>query len=213
MVDGIMVKGDDGNMVWKERPAEELERITRLVRSAVGYDEKRGDKVEVVSLRFVLDPDLADAGPAASLLLGLGKSDLLQLLQTGMYGVLGLLGLWLVLRPMVGRLTVNPTTTTLIQQADGTTMLIADGQDGNPAAGEASQLAGARLQALPAPYQSRAAGGQDVAALLEDESMVNLANVEGQLRASSIRRVAELVDKHPEESISIVRAWMHQEAT
>jgi flagellar M-ring protein FliF len=42
--------------------------------------------------------------------------------------------------------------------------------------------------------------------------MVNIANVEGQLRASSIRRVADLVEKHPDESLAIVRAWMHQEA-
>ena len=35
--------------------------------------------------------------------------------------------------------------------------------------------------------------------------MVQLANIEGQLRASSIRRLAELVDKHPDESLSIVR--------
>ena len=35
--------------------------------------------------------------------------------------------------------------------------------------------------------------------------MVRIANIEGQLRASSIRRLGELVDKHPEESLSIVR--------
>ena len=48
-------------------------------------------------------------------------------------------------------------------------------------------------------------------AALEDDSMVNIANVEGQLRASSIRRLSDLVEKHPEESLSIVRAWMQQE--
>jgi flagellar M-ring protein FliF len=50
-----------------------------------------------------------------------------------------------------------------------------------------------------------------VAGALEDESMVRLANIEGQLRASSIRRLGELIDKHPEESLSIVRSWMQQE--
>jgi flagellar M-ring protein FliF len=43
--------------------------------------------------------------------------------------------------------------------------------------------------------------------------MVNIANIEGQLRASSIRRLSELVDKHPEESLAIVRTWMQQEAS
>ena len=43
--------------------------------------------------------------------------------------------------------------------------------------------------------------------------MVNVGNIEGQLRASSMRKLGELVEKHPEESIAIVRTWMQQEAT
>ena len=45
-----------------------------------------------------------------------------------------------------------------------------------------------------------------------DEPMIDLANVEGQLRASSIRRIADIVEQHPEESLSIVRSWLQQEA-
>ena len=49
------------------------------------------------------------------------------------------------------------------------------------------------------------------AGALEDESMVQVANIEGQMRASSVRRLAELVEKHPDESLAIVRAWMQEE--
>jgi len=31
------------------------------------------------------------------------------------------------------------------------------------------------------------------------------------MRASSLRRITELVEKHPEETLSIVRGWMVQE--
>ena len=44
----------------------------------------------------------------------------------------------------------------------------------------------------------------------EDESMVNIGNVDGQMRASALRRLAELVERHPEESLTIVRAWMQE---
>jgi flagellar M-ring protein FliF len=47
--------------------------------------------------------------------------------------------------------------------------------------------------------------------MLSDESMVQMNNVEGQLRASSIRKLAEMVEKHPEESLSIMRGWMTAE--
>ena len=49
--------------------------------------------------------------------------------------------------------------------------------------------------------------------LLEDESMVNIAQIEGQMRASSLRRITELVEKHPDETLSIVRGWMVQEGS
>jgi flagellar M-ring protein FliF len=42
--------------------------------------------------------------------------------------------------------------------------------------------------------------------------MVNIAQIEGQMRASSLRRIGTLVEKHPEETLSIVRGWMVQES-
>jgi len=51
------------------------------------------------------------------------------------------------------------------------------------------------------------------AGLLQDESMVSIAQIEGQLRASSIRRVSDLADKHPDETLSILRGWMAQESS
>jgi flagellar M-ring protein FliF len=64
--------------------------------------------------------------------------------------------------------------------------------------------------ALSAPAAQAIAAGASPA-LIEDESMVNIAQIEGQMRASSLRRIGELVEKHPEETLSIVRGWMVQE--
>jgi flagellar M-ring protein FliF len=55
-------------------------------------------------------------------------------------------------------------------------------------------------------------GSPDDLALLTDDSMINVANIDGQLRASAIRRIAQLVDKHPDETLSIVRSWMQEGA-
>jgi flagellar M-ring protein FliF len=33
-------------------------------------------------------------------------------------------------------------------------------------------------------------------------------NIHGQLRASSIRKVTQLVDRHPDTTLGIIRAWM-----
>ena len=210
MVDGEAVAGADGKTVWQERKSEEIERITRLVRSAVGFDEKRGDKVEVVSLRFAAEPDAPEAAAAAGLPLGIEKSDLMHLAQLAVFGTLGIIALLLVLRPMVRRLTLAPPMTSLpgMEGISEDSMAMIGG-----ASGDIEQLGSKPIrQALPGPNgQFPALSGPNSAMSAEDESMVNVANVEGQLRASSIRRLADLVEKHPEESLSIVRAWMQQE--
>ena len=192
MVDGADSVGADGKHTWQPRAAEELDRITGLVKSAIGYDEKRGDHVEVVSMRFTVD-DAAPVADSGGLFgLNLEKADLLHLAQTALFGAIGVAALLLVLRPMVLRITsVAPAAF-----AGGGTAL-------------ASLVAPAGT-ALPAPSAQALAAGASPP-LLEDESMVNLAQIEGQMRASSLRRIGELVDKHPEETLSIMRGWMVQE--
>ncbi|MDB5369474.1 MAG: Flagellar M-ring protein [Roseomonas sp.] len=54
VVDGMT--GTDGNA--QPRPKEELDRLAALVRSAVGFDERRGDRVTVDTLRFIPDEGL-----------------------------------------------------------------------------------------------------------------------------------------------------------
>jgi flagellar M-ring protein FliF len=216
MVDGVTAKGEDGAVVWKERPADELDRITRLVRSAIGFDEKRGDRVEVVSMRFASDAEAEADGQAGALFMGLERGDIMRLAQTLVFGVLGLIAVMFVLRPMVGRLT----TVQQLHLAGGADGMLALA-DGHMEPGALGLTTAGGLPALTGPGgQARiGSGGAQGAALggaqggsPEDESMINIVNIEGQLRASSVRRIADLIDKHPDESLSIMRAWMHQEA-
>ncbi len=58
MVDGTYdkVESEEGKstLQYKPRSAEEMQYFERLVRNAVGYNEERGDQVEVASLAFAL---------------------------------------------------------------------------------------------------------------------------------------------------------------
>ena len=56
LVDGIYAKNDKGETVYTERGKDQLDRIAALVRSAIGFDQKRGDQVEVVNLKFAEAP-------------------------------------------------------------------------------------------------------------------------------------------------------------
>jgi flagellar M-ring protein FliF len=46
----------------------------------------------------------------------------------------------------------------------------------------------------------------------ELDQKIDIARIEGQVKASSIKRVSEFVEKHPEESVSILRSWLHETA-
>ena len=40
--------------------------------------------------------------------------------------------------------------------------------------------------------------------------MIDISQIEGQVRESSIRKVGEVVGSHPEEAMAILRTWLHQ---
>jgi flagellar M-ring protein FliF len=40
--------------------------------------------------------------------------------------------------------------------------------------------------------------------------MIDLAQVEGQVKESSVRKVGEIINNHPEEAVSILRNWLYQ---
>ena len=44
----------------------------------------------------------------------------------------------------------------------------------------------------------------------ELEQRIDIARIEGQVKASSVKRVAEFVENHPEESVSLLRTWLHE---
>ncbi len=126
----------------------------------------------------------------------LEKADLMHLAQTVLFGLIGIVALLLVLRPMMLRIAaVAPGA---IGGGGGALAALAGpgGMTAAAGAGAPSVLGG------PAPLPP----------LLEDESMVKIAQIEGQMRASSLRRITELVEKHPEETLAIVRGWMVQES-
>jgi flagellar M-ring protein FliF len=183
MVDGVVTHQPDGGTAWQERPAEDLARIGALVKSAVGYDEKRGDHVEVVGMRFT-DLDTA-AAPERGGLLGLEKPDIIRLAESGLLGVVAILALLLVGRPMALRLA----------EPRGADAVAAALENGGGAAG-AALLEGPQQAASPggggAPGDHGLLGPGGTAALAGPDGLVNVGSIDGQMRASMLRQVAQL---------------------
>jgi flagellar M-ring protein FliF len=60
MVDGAYEKvvDKDGNtsLEYRPRPAEEMQRFEKMVKNAIGYNQDRGDQVEVINISFAVPP-------------------------------------------------------------------------------------------------------------------------------------------------------------
>lgn len=52
VVDGYYEQGSEGKNIYIARSEEEIARITSLVKTAIGYDAERNDKVEVYNMKF-----------------------------------------------------------------------------------------------------------------------------------------------------------------
>jgi flagellar M-ring protein FliF len=42
----------------------------------------------------------------------------------------------------------------------------------------------------------------------DQEGMVTLAMVQGQMRASSINQLQQLIDSNPDQSLNVIRRWI-----
>jgi flagellar M-ring protein FliF len=179
LVDGIYAKNEKGEMVYQERSKDQLDRIAALVRSAIGFDQKRGDQIEVVNLRFAEAPAVAPlAEPSGFLgMLQFTKDDVMYVIELAVMMLLALVVMFMVIRPLVKRILASepPPEPVLPALTDGT----------------------ADHQAL----------------VPTSPSMIDVAQVQGQVHAQSVHRVGELADRNPSETAAIVRQWLSEPAT
>ena len=187
LVDGAYAKNEKGEMVYQDRTKEQLDRIAALVRSAIGFDQKRGDQVEVVNLRFAEPPASQPISEPTGLLgmLQFTKDDVMYVIELGVMMMLGLVVLFMVVRPLVKRIVAADAIPSL---AGG----------GLPALAEAhAESAGATGQAL-IPSGSGTA------------QLIDVAQIQGQVHAQAVHRVGELAERNPNETVSIVRQWLSE---
>jgi flagellar M-ring protein FliF len=203
LVDGVWEPQASGPAQWRERTLEEMQRIATLARSAVGFDERRGDRVDVVSLRFA-EPPPADPAPQGFVILGQVVPTALmgRIVESAILAVVALAAILLLLRPLVGRLGVAlaaPPGLAFAGAGGGTITL--EGAEGSAIAGNAGS---------PAVAADGMAGPVALPGTTED-TLISVAQVEGQMRASALKALAEMVDSNPDQAVAVVRRWLAPE--
>ncbi len=199
LVDGKYTTDAEGNKTYEPRSQEELDQISALVRTAVGYDEGRGDTIEIANLQFAqIDTD--EGVVEDDSILGFEKSDLIDAAEIIVVAIMVVLVVLLVLQPMVSKL-VNIEMPTRTSLDDTLQHELLAASPANPALAPPTQQIGADGQPL------MAGGGK----YEEEESLINIQGIEGKVKASTVKKVEEIVDNYPGETVSVIRSWMSEE--
>ena len=191
-IDGVTAPpGKDGKPgAYTPRTEEERAQLEELIKTAVGFDAARGDQVKVTNIRFPQPEDQALG--KAGLLSGFDKNDIMRMAELGILAIVAIMILIFAVRPFLKSMMSQganqtagvPAVTRMVTLSDGSTQEVIIDQAGEPIA-----IAGP---------------GADI------DQRIDIAKIEGQVKASSIKRVSEFVDKHPDESVAILRTWLHE---
>jgi flagellar M-ring protein FliF len=202
LVDGIYSPGAGGQMDYKPRTSEELDRIAALVRSSIGFDRNRGDQVEVINLRFAegVAPIEGKQLTLVEQMLALTREDALRLVELAVFGILTLLVTLLVVRPLLRQMGIGVKDK---KDSAGPAVPQLTGLEGVIAASGMANGGPGQMLALPAP-------GADGAMAANSNQQVNVSTIQHALQQGAIDHLGKIVQDNPSESTAIVRQWISQ---
>lgn len=183
LVDGLEQPNEAGQIEWTPRPEAELSMLEDLVKSAVGFDEARGDSVTIRSMELPSSLEVASDGEVEGWATG-RPLDVVKLAQLGVTAAVVLaLGLFVV-RPIILNALAAPaqaTTTDAIEAGTPEILpAIAPGMMGDMGSFDA---AGGGLPALPQMGDG-----------FENEDPVE--------------RLKALIDERQDETVEVLRSWI-----
>jgi flagellar M-ring protein FliF len=200
LVDGIYSKDNSGGIAYAPRSKEDVERIAALVRSAIGFDQQRGDQVEVVNLRFAEAPAVFEAAADQAWwasYLSFTKEDIMRLVELGILLILSLLVLLFVVRPLLRR-AIAPDAPTVRREPEPPALT---GPAGAMLAAATAEQGPPLKLAMPRP--------EDNLTL----QMLEVAQASGDIQQKSVERIGELVERNPTETVSLIRTWLNEPAS
>lgn len=208
LVDGRYQTGPDGVQTYMPRAQQELDQIAALVRSAMGFDQTRGDQIEVVNLQFA-DAPISEEPFTEPGLLEFGKDDIIRVAELGVMLVLTLLVLLFAVRPLV-RSILSPGGSFGEPAFAGAAAGGQIGGGGVIGGGAIGGTGGAGTTVLIGSSGQHVEMGADGKAVPQEPSRIDEAKAHGAQQLDQIRRVGDLVAESPNEAAILIRTWLSE---
>lgn len=201
------------------RPDTEIDQIRQLVMTALPpVEDASGNlipvpdsNVTVAQMRFV-DPTPIEAVEDPFQIIGLNKADIIEIIKYGSFGLVSILVLLLIVRPIVTKVieaipeAPPPIDPSLEDKTPDTPAIAAPGA---PVTAEIMAAAAAGDENAAAAVIAARESGALVPDQMRTDVKIDVAQVEGRIQESAIKKVAEIIRSNPEESVAIVRTWLY----
>ncbi len=199
VVDGIYTTDASGNSTYAPRDQADLDQITALVRSAVGFDETRGDQVQVVNMQFADRPEVSAEGTSAPGLFDFTRDDLISAAEMAVTLLIALALVFFVMRPLLKRvLTPEAAPLTLPQSAE----------IGGPGMGGPGNFGAAQVNSTLPNLSGSGEFPEEPGAESRVPAWVSNAKSIGEAQVQTLKTVGNLVDENPKQAALIVRDWL-----
>jgi len=179
VVDNTIPAGGDEPAPW---PEADIERLTKLVKSAVGFDAARGDIVTVINVPFI--PVNIEVAEVVEVPIW-QQAWFMKLVKQGLAALLVLILVFVVIRPIMKSLANNGQQQKALVEAtaraeEAVKQAEAGGQNGMMAMQQPAQMQGGAAAMLPGP----GAGGM------------------------SLTNVQSVIDNDPQRAAQVVKQWV-----
>lgn len=186
MVDGVRTMTQNGKEKYATRTQEELQNLKTLVKSAIGFRADRGDEIQVINMRFA-NEDLP-INESSTWGLGITKQDIFRLIELSVFLAVGLLIVFVVLKPFVIAFTPNKKTTP------------AGTQDTKKQAPLQQSTEGEQNETLESQKAKRQ----------KSTEAVKLKNVSGLVQSDSVDTIYSLLEDYPQQAARVVNTWLNE---
>ena len=191
----------------------DIAALEELVKTAVPYDEGRDDQLTVQALAFAPVEELAPTEEPFNIL-GASLNQIISISTNIGMIILGILFLMTIVRPVVMKLietipvpSDEPDATAQLedQSADTPALFAPDA----PVTADVVAAAAAGDESAAAVVRAAKNSGSLALENFGVESKIDVAQVEGRIQESAVKRVAEIIKSHPDESVAILRNWLY----
>jgi flagellar M-ring protein FliF len=210
IVDGKNETKDGQKPKYVALSDDEVEKMTTLVKTSIGFQEQRGDEVQVLNMPFAPMEEIDSSIVPSNLWSKISVQKIIELL---IIAALILTCLFLVVRPIVTQLLNDPASQLKpkILRSPGKNNFVTSSIDGQVAPNGSEDFS-MNDSSINTPISRDNLPAVMTDAILATQKSSSDDPIDFLLEQSPIRKIGKIIERYPQESVAVLRSWIYSRA-